>query len=456
MELEKKTVSGIVLTLLLASMLTSGFSIQPVEAESPPQPSLGMISCWKFDEDAGTTAFDSVGENDGTIYGATRTTGRVDGALSFDGVDDYVEVLDSTSLDITDEITIETWIKPKEYTYIEWVVSKYKAYHLGLDSDSRINHVRFELQISELSRIYTSSDGTVNLNEWNHIAVTANSTNLFFYIDGVQDEVIIGVNVYGVSDYKLWIGSDEFAETFFEGIIDEVAIYNRALTSDEIQQHYYNGAHTRALGEFSLTAYYVVYNSEVMGTQTFTKTIPDKRLAQTGKITLTLKGSFWFGGRGVAMQGTGRTEAGGLYMKYEGTGGHWVKIGGSRWKTVERRYQDLGITEFTGFGNLALSNPEGAEFSVVGSVIGAAGRDLVPWYSIAAPPGIPLDTSGCMQFLTGETPGGGTWMSFGVDDRGGAIKGKRIDVYVGEGENALSRWYTTGGNREALVYVYEG
>jgi hypothetical protein len=55
---------------------------------------LAPISYWKFDEAGGTTAYDSVGQNHGTVYGAQWTAGQIDGALSFDGVNDYVEVSD--------------------------------------------------------------------------------------------------------------------------------------------------------------------------------------------------------------------------------------------------------------------------------------------------------------------------------------------------------------------------
>ena len=71
----------------------------------------GLIAYWEFDEGGGTIAYDSAGDNNGTIYGAVWTTGQIDGALSFDGVDDYVDVSDSASLDITAEITIGAWVK---------------------------------------------------------------------------------------------------------------------------------------------------------------------------------------------------------------------------------------------------------------------------------------------------------------------------------------------------------
>ncbi|MHC4463713.1 MAG: hypothetical protein ACYS30_20120, partial [Planctomycetota bacterium] len=69
----------------LLSMCGSASSSEPIQ---------GLISQWKFDEGEGSIAYDSVGGNDGTIYGAQWTTGQVNGALQFDGHDDYVEVGD--------------------------------------------------------------------------------------------------------------------------------------------------------------------------------------------------------------------------------------------------------------------------------------------------------------------------------------------------------------------------
>jgi len=73
-----------------------------------------MISYWKFDDVTGLTALDSADANDGTLNnGPVWTSGKVGGALSFDGLNDYVEVPDSANLDITDAITLEAWINPQ-------------------------------------------------------------------------------------------------------------------------------------------------------------------------------------------------------------------------------------------------------------------------------------------------------------------------------------------------------
>ena len=78
--------------------------------ECPP----GMVAYWKFDEGSGNTAHDSIGTNHGTIYEATWTTGQVGGALNFDNVNAYVDIPQSASLDLTQTMTFEAWIKAKD------------------------------------------------------------------------------------------------------------------------------------------------------------------------------------------------------------------------------------------------------------------------------------------------------------------------------------------------------
>jgi hypothetical protein len=74
--------------------------------------SSGPISYWRLDENSGATTRDSIGDNDGTITGATWTTGVNGSALHFDGVDDYVCVPHSDDFNITNNLTLEAWIKP--------------------------------------------------------------------------------------------------------------------------------------------------------------------------------------------------------------------------------------------------------------------------------------------------------------------------------------------------------
>jgi squalene-hopene/tetraprenyl-beta-curcumene cyclase len=215
------------------------------------------------------------------------------------------------------------------------------------------------------------------------------------------------------------------------------------------------------LGNVWATCYYCVYESEIAGTQTVTRTISGR--------SYTLKASFLFGGYGVAMQGKGRTGTDGDYIEYViGSGGPGEPGLGDLvhiTDEVRQRYaEELGITDFTGFGGLALPNPSGAEYRVVPAFTGALGRILRSWHSIAVHVDVkkraaPLDAKGMLFLREGTTPENTKCMSFSVDDTGGGeipegINAEYwIDIYVGEGELAYQTWLNTGGNRLVDLYV---
>jgi 3D (Asp-Asp-Asp) domain-containing protein len=202
------------------------------------------------------------------------------------------------------------------------------------------------------------------------------------------------------------------------------------------------------------TGYFCVYNTEIQGKQTVTKNISN--------IGFTLKASFLFGGRGAAMQGTGRTAADGDYIKYTGGGGYFVRLTGpnagknldGRWiispDALRSRYARLGITDFTGFGNLALVNPAKASYTFVNSVIGSAGRPLTAWRSISVDPAIlSLGQTMTIRFKNSAD----NFITATADDTGSAIKDKHIEIYLGEGHAAINQWNRTGGNRYVDIYI---
>ena len=206
------------------------------------------------------------------------------------------------------------------------------------------------------------------------------------------------------------------------------------------------------------TAYHCVYNSELAGTQTITTTISNK--------TYTLKASFLFGGWGVAMQGTGKTAPDGDYIKYIKGAGCFVRLTGpnagrnpaGKWvinpQTLRNRYARIGITDFAGFGNLALLHPDSATYSIVSSITDSLGQLLTPWFSISADSSfIPTGQTGTIVFKNGETtPAGLTSSNFIAQDSGQYIKGKHIDIYLGEGQSVIDDWNRTGGNRYVDIY----
>ncbi len=205
----------------------------------------GIVSCWDFDNIEGNTVVDICGGNDGTIHEAPNVVdGKIGKALEFDGAGDHVIVEDNASLDIENAITLQVWIKPYQgsSTADLRIVTKphtnwgdpWEVYSLNMPG-----HIpRF--RISDNIQNHTL-DGAValSMDEWYNLAGTYDGSSLILY----QNGEIIGPTSYkgdiDTNDEDLWIGGHPLnPERYFEGIIDEIYIYNRALSQAEIQQNY--------------------------------------------------------------------------------------------------------------------------------------------------------------------------------------------------------------------------
>lgn len=175
-------------------------------------------------------------------------------ALSFDGIDDYVGIHDSASLDITGAIAIEAWLKPNTVaSTADW---RAVAYKLGTGGTHGIKGGYGLLVTENQSEVYffTESQGvafagtTLTLDAWNHVVGTYNPSDgyIAIYINGVVKDF---GNFTGYAPWAtnrdLFIGgnpdNDGFAPYEFNGLIDQAAVYQRALTPEEILSHYQQG-----------------------------------------------------------------------------------------------------------------------------------------------------------------------------------------------------------------------
>ncbi len=225
-----------------------------VSAESEP----GLISYWAFDEGTGTMADDSVGDHDGPIHGASWVDGISGKALSFDGTDDYVGGIGSTStysfIQNTGVFTIESWIKFTDYTTNDVFVivasttgSAYRGFFFGYQNgpESTDNQLRMFLAkgssgnpvISSLS-----SNDIITDNNWHHVAATGDGSKVTFYVDGLPDTGTgtMGSKASGDSSNLLNIGRSPHhsAPYYFDGLIDEIGIYDKTLSANEIKAKY--------------------------------------------------------------------------------------------------------------------------------------------------------------------------------------------------------------------------
>jgi hypothetical protein len=205
----------------------------------------GMVSYWKLDEGNGTVANDSMEINDGEIHGATWTTGKVNGALSFDG-DDYIEIPDSTSLTISDQVTVEAWVNIAEFTWDQnTIIAKWRDsepfshnYFLGLRSDG--NAVFY---VGLNGGITGTSSQPLQTGQWYHLTGTYNGLAVKLYVNGVLANSAAATGPLATGLTNAYIGASPEGQfpRYFHGLIDEAAVYNSALTLEDIQQHYQNG-----------------------------------------------------------------------------------------------------------------------------------------------------------------------------------------------------------------------
>ena len=228
-----------------------------------------MISHWRFNEGSGTTAYDSYGANDGTILGGAIWVDGISGkALGFEAEnwqgDDWVYCGDSSDLNVGDgPYTLSAWVKTRksgESLNYSTIVAKMdsdisRGYEMvmgrktgtvwavlasGWDPDDPDNP-----DLDKVNAIRVWGNTVITDGKWHHIAVTydgsQSASGMNIYIDGVSDPVTIEFDLLNdttVCDAGFTIGSRPNTRIPFDGFIDEVAIYNRALTSSEIWDSY--------------------------------------------------------------------------------------------------------------------------------------------------------------------------------------------------------------------------
>jgi PKD repeat protein/glucose/arabinose dehydrogenase len=202
-----------------------------------PPPASGLVGAWGFNETTGTTATDSSGAgNTGTLSGATRTTaGRYGGALSFDGVNDWVTVADSASLDLTTGITMEAWVRPAALgTTWRTVVLKEQPGQLSYALYGNTSTTRPSVHVYTNDDVGLRGPAALPLNTWTHLAATWNAVTMRLYVNGteVANSPLTGTAL--TSSSPLRIGGNAVWPEWFSGLIDEVRVYNRALTAAQI------------------------------------------------------------------------------------------------------------------------------------------------------------------------------------------------------------------------------
>ena len=196
--------------------------------------------------------------NNGTKYGAVYVSSPIDGyALYFDGVDDYINILDSSSLDIAWEITISAWVKPEQCNDHGTVATKNGSYYLQVHSDCTVAvYTYWNNNGSQGGSAYHYSNSALPLDDWSYIVFSENTSGVRkIYINGNLDGNFSAESSIFPRDDPLQIGKQGTVRPF-KGLIDDVRIYSEALSSVEIQNHYVQGLKKLLAGQVIIQSEY--------------------------------------------------------------------------------------------------------------------------------------------------------------------------------------------------------
>ncbi len=196
-----------------------------------------LVGYWSFDQGSGAVANDSSGYNDnGAIYGASWTSGKVWSALNFDGLDDYVDCGNDARLDPTHGATVEAWVKfnqlPSAAGHIMEIAARSGG---GTDLDLQIetdNRFKFFIGPGTVA----VSNTVAEAGRWYHIAGTYEASSYVkIYVDGVLEKTTSTSIIRNTNNNDFCIGqSGYWPGRFLNGTLDEVKIYSRALTDAEV------------------------------------------------------------------------------------------------------------------------------------------------------------------------------------------------------------------------------
>jgi hypothetical protein len=208
-------------------------------------PHPGLVSWWQFNEGTGTVAGDSSGNgNNGTIYGATwTTTGKFGNALSFNGVSNYVQSTTTVSYDTS----------ANNYTISAWIYQTGTAGNT-FNSIAGINMPGLGLVIATYSNNQIGAWANGNLgswitvgdlrNTWHYVVAVFTQSSSWvpaqMYLDGVYVGNSVTDRTTPATGSGTIAASQSYAgySTYFDGSIEDVQIYNRALSAAEIQTYY--------------------------------------------------------------------------------------------------------------------------------------------------------------------------------------------------------------------------
>ncbi len=202
-----------------------------------------LIGHWALDDGAGMVATDSTGTANGALVSGPvwQAVGRIGGALAFDGVDDLLDLgTPDYSPDLTDQLTLAFWFRADDFgtsdaRFISRATGTAEQDHVWMVSTINQTGLRFRLKTAGVTTTLVSAAGIVQAGQWYHVGAVYEGTEMRLYLDGLsvatapKSGLISTAPTVGVA-----VGNQPDGVRPFDGQIDDVRLYRRALSAAEI------------------------------------------------------------------------------------------------------------------------------------------------------------------------------------------------------------------------------
>ncbi|NTU46044.1 DUF2341 domain-containing protein [Candidatus Roizmanbacteria bacterium] len=218
--------------------------VEDMNGGAPAVTNKSMVGYWKFEEGTGTTVHNT-GNGGSTLDGTWNGSGshwtpngKFGKAGTFDGTSDYVNLGNNSSMNLASDGTVSMWINPSS----SW--SSYAIFFTkgGSFVNYRLQRYGSTNELEFHDGVNTLHGGTINLNQWNHIVVSFSNGIAVGYINGKQVFSGAILSSLSVNSANATIGLNSGGSAYFAGSVDEVKLYNYALTADEIKEDYNKGS----------------------------------------------------------------------------------------------------------------------------------------------------------------------------------------------------------------------
>lgn len=351
-------------------------------AQTCVQPSSEPIAWWPLDETTGTIAADIVGNKPGAHFdGPTHVSGKVRGALQFDGVDDFVGVGDSDLWAFGNrDFTIELWA----YFNSPGGGTIGHPSHIFIGNDEgpfTVNKWFFALGGGFLnfhingpsigSHFFPLAPFSPAINQWYHLAITRNGNTWTIYVNGVAVASAINTVAVPNANASLTIGQAE-SLGFVNGRLDEVTIYNRALTQAELQS---------------------VVDASTAGKckplPAVTEFVSPSRGGDTGTVTVRITGNGFMEGASAKLRRAGNLDIVGTQVALSEDG-----------TTVTATFDLTGKAR--GLWAVVVTNPDGSTNTLPGAFTIEEGRNPQLWVDIIGRGAIRAGREQTLQLLYGN------------------------------------------------------